>query len=368
MSSPPIRSRNVQSPILGRVVFHADDLGLNSAVDDGILDAFTQGVLTSTAVLANGPSAETALARVGRLSDAWRDGGFARSHRRLLLDDPGEPFDIGVHLNLTQGRPLTANSYPSELLDDRGRFLGAQRLFAKLLRSRGSWLAPLRAELAAQIAWVVDHSVQPTHANGHQYCELFPGVRAILPKLLARFSIRVVRLPVERRLCVTTLISRGLPAWTLAHVKRTFAVRYAGELATAQIQHPEGFFGTAHAGRMSLTAISRRLSARPSERLLEIGIHPGNLPGCPAEDRSADGWNDPLASRRPAERELLCSQGLAELLADRRLGLGRLGALAGNGAGLGGRSTPSRMRVRLPTQSLIRPGGVDLCIDWQRGI
>ena len=45
---------------------------------------------------------------------------------RRRLGDPDCPFDLGVHLNLTQGRPLT-DRYPPELLDAAGRFPGSLR-------------------------------------------------------------------------------------------------------------------------------------------------------------------------------------------------------------------------------------------------
>jgi predicted glycoside hydrolase/deacetylase ChbG (UPF0249 family) len=326
---PPQASHGATAkPIHGRVVFHADDLGLNSAIDDGILDAFTNGVLTSTAVLANGPSAENAIQRVLRLKAAWCADGHLESSRRFLLDDPDASFDLGIHLNLTQGRPLTGDQYPSELLDEQGCFVGPGKLFATLVRSRGRLLAALEAELVEQIVWVLDHGVRPTHVNGHQYIELFPGVSDVVTDLLARFSIEVVRLPMERRLWATALLGSGLSAWTLAHIKRRFAVRFARQVRVAKLQYADGFFGTAHAGRMTISALSRRLVTSVNERLVEIGMHPGHVPHDRAADPSADGWYDPLAAHRPAECELLCSNAVVDLLLDRGLRLGRLSALA----------------------------------------
>ena len=310
------------------MVFHADDLGQNSAIDDGIVDALANGVLTSTAVLANGPNAENAIQRVLRLEAARRTDRHLESNRRFLLDDPVESFDLGIHLNLTQGRPLTDEQYPSELLDEQGCFAGRCKLFATLLRSRGRFLAALEAELAEQIVWVLDHGVRPTHVNGHQYIELFPGVSDVVCDLVARFSIEIVRLPIERRLWTTALLGSGISVWTLAHIKRRFAVRFARHVRVAKLRHPDGFFGTALAGRMTISALSRRLVTSVNEELVEIGMHPGHVPDDRTADRSADGWHDPLAAQRPAECSLLCSTALVDLLLDRGLRLGRLSSLA----------------------------------------
>jgi chitin disaccharide deacetylase len=313
-----------RSNFVRRVVFHADDLGINSAVDDGILDAFTNGVLTSTSVLANGPSAENAIKRVLSLIATECTGGRPDRVRRLLLDDPNTSFDLGIHLNLTQGRPLTGDRYPSELLDTQGCFTSPGKLFRTLLRS-GKRLAPaLNAELGEQIVWALDHGVRPTHANAHQYIDLIPEVSNVVTHLLKRFSIGVVRLPIECRLRATTLSGRGLSVWTLAHIKRTFAVRFARHVAAAQLKHPDGFFGTAHAGRITIAALARRLTASTNECLLEIGMHPGHLADESSPERSAGGWHDPLATLRPSEYELLCSDALVELLVKQELRLGRL--------------------------------------------
>ena len=89
-----------------RVAFHADDFGMNRAVTDGILQGFRQGLLTSTSLLANAPDAGRALAEWDRLEQDRRGGVLPSSALRKRLGDPDCPFDLGVHLNLTQGRPL----------------------------------------------------------------------------------------------------------------------------------------------------------------------------------------------------------------------------------------------------------------------
>ncbi len=49
----------------GRIVFHADDFGMNRAVTDGILRGFQHGLITATSLLANAPDAARAITRVG---------------------------------------------------------------------------------------------------------------------------------------------------------------------------------------------------------------------------------------------------------------------------------------------------------------
>ena len=44
-----------------QVILHADDLGMNRSITDGIMQGFRQGLLTSALLLANAPDAARAL-------------------------------------------------------------------------------------------------------------------------------------------------------------------------------------------------------------------------------------------------------------------------------------------------------------------
>ena len=116
------------NPVLTRIVFHADDSGLSPAVTEGVLRGFRHGLLTSSSLLSNAPDAAGALVMWKRLEAERQAGELPSLAKRRRLGDPDRAFDLGVHLNLTQGRPLTANRYPSELLDAHGRFPGVSAL------------------------------------------------------------------------------------------------------------------------------------------------------------------------------------------------------------------------------------------------
>ncbi|MBQ1453116.1 MAG: ChbG/HpnK family deacetylase [Ruminococcus sp.] len=69
-----------------QIIINADDYGLNERNSKAIAQAFENGLITNTTVLANGEYLDEALALA-------REKNF---------------FDkLGVHLNLTEGEPLT---------------------------------------------------------------------------------------------------------------------------------------------------------------------------------------------------------------------------------------------------------------------
>ncbi|HMI58179.1 MAG TPA: ChbG/HpnK family deacetylase, partial [Gemmatimonadaceae bacterium] len=72
------------TPERPRLVINADDFGFAPGVTRGIIEAHAAGSVTSTSIMANGIDWENAVR-------------LARANRKL---------DVGIHLNLVQGRPL----------------------------------------------------------------------------------------------------------------------------------------------------------------------------------------------------------------------------------------------------------------------
>lgn len=302
------------------LVLHADDFGMNSAVNSGILRSFRDGLLTSTSLLANAPNAADACSLWPQLIADLNGGHLPSLAMRQRSGDDLSRFDLGIHLNLTQGRPLTP-TYPSELLNQQGQFPGIGPVFGRL-RSVGSrFRDAVRRELEAQIEFMLDHQVAPTHLNGHQYVEIMPGVAELVPDLMKKFSIPVIRVARETSLMQTVLFKGRIPAFALSLIKRYYAARFRRLPAIASFNSPASFFGTAHAGLVDRGSLCQFLIGASPNGCTEIGLHPAVQPdgqSIPAE------WGDPLAALRPAELDWLCDPAISDLIVANRLRLGRL--------------------------------------------
>lgn len=310
------------------LILHADDFGMNAAVTHGIIEAFSDGLLTSTSLLANAPAAELAIGEWRKLDGVRRMDALSSAERRCRLGDEGSPFDLGVHLNLTQGRPLAGSAFPAELLDSAGRFLSPGRLFLRLRASGRPWRAAIERELAAQIEWLVDRGIQPTHLNGHQYVEMMPVVSELVPLLAKRYGIGYIRAASEPGHWRTSLRPGWRASnWCLSFVKRYHADRWRRTLDTAGVAHAGAFFGASHAGLIDVSLMRRFLRLARNRALLEIALHPGRSPDQRTDGGHADGWRDPLALVRPGELQVLCSPALADLIASENMFLGRLSRL-----------------------------------------
>jgi chitin disaccharide deacetylase len=144
-----------------RLIVNADDFGLTRGVSEGILAAHRHGIVTSTTALVTGPIAPALVARA-------KDAGLG----------------VGLHVNFTLGRPLTAGA---SLVDDAGRFVRDARRAAARARAR-----EVDAELAAQIErFAALFGRRPTHLDTHHHVGLLPPVRESVLAAALRLGVPV---------------------------------------------------------------------------------------------------------------------------------------------------------------------------------
>ncbi len=151
-----------------RLIVNADDFGLAGSVSTGIIDVYQAGRLSSTTLMVNMPGTEEAV-------------DLAERH-------PG--LGVGLHFNLTEGRPLTD---ARSLVDSDGAFLLRGQLIRRSVLGRVEQ-GEITRELTAQLDRFVSLGLTPTHLDSHQHVHMVPTVfRAMAPVLRERIpAIRVV--------------------------------------------------------------------------------------------------------------------------------------------------------------------------------
>jgi chitin disaccharide deacetylase len=139
-----------------RLIVNADDLGMSHGITDGIISAHRYGFLTSASLMANMPAAEYAIERVAE---------FPR-------------LGVGVHLNICSGRPILSVPEVRSLVGADGQFHPPRIMIRRLCTGR---VRPheIFEEFAAQIRWMKDRGIAPTHADSHHHLHLYPT--AVLP-------------------------------------------------------------------------------------------------------------------------------------------------------------------------------------------
>lgn len=120
-----------------KLIVNADDFGYTRAVTYGIVDAFKNGIVTSTTMMCNSPHVAHAV--------------------DLAKQNPD--LGVGVHLVLTSGTPISEN-VPS-LTDTNGSFYSQNTIFDHAKPE------DIEREWTAQIERFLSTGLNPTHLDSH---------------------------------------------------------------------------------------------------------------------------------------------------------------------------------------------------------
>lgn len=142
MSAAPPRSAFAGGRTL---IVNADDLGMSDGVSRGIVEAHLEGIVTSTTAMTNLPASRTGI--------------------ELALREAPK-LGLGLHVNLTYGRPLLPPDDVPSLVDASGHFVSVQRGVGTPHR----WnRRDVTAELGAQFDRFVAYAGRtPDHLDAHQ--------------------------------------------------------------------------------------------------------------------------------------------------------------------------------------------------------
>jgi len=279
-----------------RIIINADDFGLCDGVNKAVAQAHTAGVLTSTTILANMPAAKDAVKIAKQLPT----------------------LGVGVHLNLSTGKPISTDKSVKLLLNKNGE-LGLPPLKLMLLSSLSNeFRTAIRTELASQIQWVIDNGLTPTHLDSHKHIHTFPAIFHIVCELAKKFHIPAVRFAYEPK-----QISR--PPWPLpseggrkrAQKMRTLAK--INRIQNANFLKTDALLGIAHTGKIDVNFL-RAVSLYNPVATAEIMTHPGFTDGL-------ESGQTRLVHQRKTELDALCSERTKQYFNDAKINLVHFGQL-----------------------------------------
>lgn len=144
------------------VIINGDDFGLTKGCTDGIIKAMKEGVVTSATVMINMPYAFKSI-------EIGKKKGIK---------------ELGLHLNLTCGKPITSISNIASLVDESGRFYKRRnQLFPKIK------LEEAKVELENQIKTFLNTGIQLTHFDSHHHIHMYDGIREIVGDLAKKYDV-----------------------------------------------------------------------------------------------------------------------------------------------------------------------------------
>ncbi|TLG77076.1 chitin disaccharide deacetylase [Culicoidibacter larvae] len=199
-----------------KIIVNADDFGLTKNVSNGIVEAWKNGIVTSTTMMMN----------LGESTD------YAIELAKKYPDLP-----IGVHLNIRMGKPLTEGL--TNIVDENGD------LYKQNLQDLAGYdLNEVEQEYRAQIKKFYAAGLVPTHIDSHHHSHGVPGIDDVTLKIAKEFDLPIRPLFTE------------------------------GKAAAAGIQSPDTMIGDFYQEGVSVQGLIDSINELPDDIVVDIMTHP----------------------------------------------------------------------------------------------
>lgn len=271
------------------LVVTADELGLSTTRNQGIVDAHCKGIVTSASMLAYGPAFREAVK-------------IAKSLPTL---------DIGLHLNLSEGEPLVLGH--KTLVGPDGSFWGRQEARRRARESKFE-LREIERETEAQIETLKAAKIKISHINAVDHLHIRGNLAQPISVVAKKHGIRCFRCPADKvRPPSLKLDPERVKAVEEYHQS---AVNAIGVYAQQRMRSTENFGGAALTGFLTPELLVETIRSLPVG-LTELMVHPG-------KKAAESGFEGP---DREAELQALTDPRLKPLLKELKIGLTHFGKL-----------------------------------------
>jgi len=230
------------SPEKRRLIVNADDFGLSSSVNEAVIRAHREGILTTASLMVN-------------------EAGFDEAVR-LAKKNPR--LGVGLHLTFLMGHSALSPEKIPDLVDPCGEFsnspvgVGMSYFFKRSLREQ------LRAEIQAQFEKFHATGLKLDHVNGHLHLHLHPVIFKILMEDADKLRITQLRLTRDC-LARSRRMSRGRLLYKISHavIFEFLSRRARPVLAAKKIRHAQITFGLLQDSRVDEEYVMKLLPELP---------------------------------------------------------------------------------------------------------
>jgi chitin disaccharide deacetylase len=150
-----------------KLIINADDFGYSKGVNLGIIEAFQNGVVTSTTLMANMPGAAHA-------------ADLAKKNPKL---------GVGIHFVLTCGEPIS-NEVPS-LVNNKGAFYRLSEI------DEFAIVEDIELELRSQFEKFLSFGIKPTHIDSHHHVHSLEKVYQVVEKIAKENYLPIRKVSVD---------------------------------------------------------------------------------------------------------------------------------------------------------------------------
>jgi len=292
-----------------KLILHADDFGLCREITNDIMDCIDRGVIYRTSVICN------------------TDGV---AHASEMFNKAGACFEVGLHLNLVEGKPVSAQGEVNLLVElSSGEFRYG---FLSLWKDYVLGGAKKRKLLKAQIKTEIENQIRifdrffnrngtTLHIDGHTHVHMLPFVLDIIIDLSRKHNIRSIRLPNERFFTSKKSLLHHLPVNMVKHiVLNILSKTQVRKIKRAGLKHNDYFIGILSSGEMNghnLLPALKALDGIGDDKIVEVLFHPGgvrhrNHVDWTTNEQFIDYYSD---RKRRKEKQFLCNGDIKKIIA-----------------------------------------------------
>jgi chitin disaccharide deacetylase len=225
-----------------RLIVNADDFGRSASINEAVIRAHREGILTSASLMINEPACGEAVA-------------LARQNRDL---------GVGLHLTLLCGHSALPQSAIPGLVNEAGEFTnkpaaaGFRYFFVRATREQ------LRAEIREQFRRFVATGLPLDHVNAHLHLHLHPVVFGLLMQEAEALGIRRLRLTFDP-FWLNLRIASGQLLYRVGHALmfHSLSAWARPEFRRRDLRHTRAVFGLLQNARVDETYVTRLLPSLP---------------------------------------------------------------------------------------------------------
>jgi len=153
--------------IPGNIIANADDLGYGESVNKGILQCFEQSYINSTSLMTNMKGFDEAVDLI---------------HTNPVISN------IGVHVNLAEGKPLT--NFKEDFLDANGNF-DVGKTNKLLMNLSNTAKNAFTKEINAQIEKALAKKVNVMHMDSHLHLHTLPAFYKLFATASRQYKLKI---------------------------------------------------------------------------------------------------------------------------------------------------------------------------------
>jgi len=243
-----------------KLIVNADDFGLTTGVNRGILESHSGGIVTSATLMATGTQFDDAVTA-------------AQSAPNL---------SIGCHVVLVDGTPVSPPDMVDTLLAIRSaeprKFYSSLSAFAARAMLGGFDQNQLVTEITAQIRKIQAAGLQVTHLDSHKHSHIFPDILTAMLRAARICGVRAIRnpfVPVKAMNARQFKGKRNLwKRYGQVRMLHSFSGQFLQRTKRAGLLTPDGVVGVVETGTVDASLLRETLTTLP-EGTWELVCHPG---------------------------------------------------------------------------------------------